>query len=70
MEQVRQQAAQMGFGGTAIMDVQPARGIIRLKLGLTQPAQTGPFTIRYANIIATLLGAMNVQTKLYQEEDQ
>ncbi len=44
MNQFREHMARSGFSGTAIIDVHPSTGTIRIKVNTTQPEQLKPFT--------------------------
>jgi hypothetical protein len=70
LNQFRQQAAQSGFSGTGIIDVQPKGGIIRLKLNITPPGGLKVFTKNFAEAIGVMLGAMNIQVKIHIEQEE
>lgn len=69
MEQARQQIAQTGFSGTAIMDVHPSSGFLRLKVNVSPPEKLVEFMTNYANLAVTLLAVMNIQAKVNIAED-
>jgi len=68
IEQSKQQAAQIGFSGSAIVDVQPASGIIRLKISSTPPESLKPFITNYINFLMMSLNTMNVDVKIHISE--
>jgi hypothetical protein len=68
IEQSKQQAAQIGFSGSAIVDVQPASGIIRLKISSSPPESLKPFITNYVNFLMMSLNAMNVDVKIHISE--
>lgn len=61
----RQQAAAAGFSGTAILDIHPTTGIIRLKVNLIPPDKIQEFTTNYSNFLLMSLNAMNITTKTH-----
>ena len=69
VNQFRQNSARMGFSGTAILDVHPASGIIRLKLNSNPPESLRPFTSNYAGFLKMSLNAMNVEVKIHIAEE-
>lgn len=69
MNQTKQQAVAAGFSGTAIIDVHPSRGYLRLKLKLSQPDKLSEFMNTYAGVIGMTLGAMNVESKIHISEE-
>ena len=69
VNQFRQHSAQMGFSGTAILDVHPSSGIIRLKLNSNPPESLQPFTTNYAGFLKMSLNAMNVEVKMHIAEE-
>lgn len=64
MEQFRQQWANAGFSGMAILDVHPATGIIRIKLNVP-PERLEQFVANYTNILKMSLNAMNIEVKTH-----
>ena len=68
IEQNKQQAAQIGFSGSAIVDVQPTSGIIRLKISSTPPESLKPFITNYINFLMMSLNTMNVDVKIHISE--
>ena len=68
IEQSKQQAAQIGFSGSAIVDVQPASGIIRLKISSSPPESLKPFITNYINFLMMSLNAMNIDVKIHISE--
>jgi hypothetical protein len=67
--QVRQQSAQTGFSGTAILDVHPSTGIIRLKVNSVPPEKLGEFIMNYTNILIMSLNAANINVKTHIAQD-
>lgn len=65
VSQYRQQVAQAGLSGTAILDIHPSSGIIRLKVNLIPPEKIGEFITNYSNFLVMSLSAMNVTTKTH-----
>lgn len=63
MGQFREQAASTGFGGTAILDVHPDVGIIRLKLNTVPPEALGQFTEGFSQMMVMMLGGVNITVK-------
>lgn len=70
LNQFKEQAAQAGFSGTAIMDVQPKSGVIRLKLSTKPPEGLKAFTKNFSQVMTMMLGGMNVQVKIHIEEGE
>ena len=66
----RQQAAQAGFSGTGILDVQPISGLIRLKLNTVPPEKLSPFIEGFAQCLAMMLNGMNIQMKVHIERER
>jgi hypothetical protein len=70
-QQLAQAAAQAGLSRTAILDVHPTTGIIRLKVNLVPLEKTREFITTYAKaIIAVSLGAANISVKTYVGEEK
>ena len=67
--QQKQQAAQGGLSGTAILDIHPTTGIMRLKINLVPAERLGDFITNYAKVITMSLNAMNVSVKTYVAEE-
>ena len=67
--QAKQQAVQTGFGGSAILDVHPSTGIIRLKVNSVPPEKLGEFIMNYTNILIMSLNAMNINVKTHVDQD-
>lgn len=70
LNQFRQQAAQAGFSGTGILDVQPISGLIRLKLNTVPPEKLSPFTEGFSQCLAMMLNGMNIQVKVHIERER
>jgi len=68
LNQFRQQAAQAGFSGTGILDVQPTSGLIRLKLNTVPPEMLRSFTEGFSQCLAMMLSGMNIQMKVHLEQ--
>jgi hypothetical protein len=68
-DQARQHAAAMGISGTAIVDVRPDQGFLRLKVKLNQPDKLPEFMRSYAQVMVMMLRFMNVDAKIHLEED-
>jgi len=69
MNQFRQHMARSGFSGTAIIDVHPSSGIIRIKVSVTPPEQLKPFTTGCGQMLNILLAASNVEAKMHISEE-
>ena len=67
--QRKQQSAQAGLSGTAILDIHPATGIMRLKINLVPPEKIGEFIKNYANVVTMSLNAANISVKMHTEEE-
>jgi len=67
--QAKQKAGQTGFGGSAILDVHPATGIIRLKVNSEPPEKLGEFIMNYTNILIMSLNAANISVKTHVAQD-
>lgn len=63
----RQQMANVGFTGSAIIDIHPNTGIIRIKLNVP-PEKLGQFITNYTNVLKMSLNAMNLEVKTHIEE--
>ena len=70
VEQKKQQAAQTGLSGTAILDIHPATGIMRLKINLTPPEKIGEFIVNYAKVITMSLNSVNISVKTHVAEKE
>jgi hypothetical protein len=69
-EQVRGYATAMGLSGSAVVDVHPSRGFLRVKVKLTSPQMLPEFMANYANLVTMTLGAMNVQAKVHINNEE
>ncbi|NVM21741.1 MAG: hypothetical protein HWN68_08175 [Desulfobacterales bacterium] len=65
----KQKAAQTGFGGSAIIDVNPATGIIRMKIKTNSPERLKPFMGQYPQILAMSLTALNIEVKVHVAQE-
>ncbi|MBA7689014.1 hypothetical protein ES703_97507 [subsurface metagenome] len=68
--QSKQQAAQGGLSGTAILDIHPTTGIMRLKINLTPPEKIGEFITNYAKVITMSLNSVNISVKTHVAEGE
>ena len=68
--QQKQQAAQGGLSGTAILDIHPTTGIMRLKINLIPPEKVGEFIRNYANVITMSLNSVNISVKTHITEKE
>jgi hypothetical protein len=59
----RRAVAERGLSGTAILDLQPAKGIIRLRVSLSPPQKLEEFITSYGEVIVMGLRLLNVETK-------
>ena len=65
MEEAKRQATQAGLSGSAIVDVHPSAGFVRIKVKMNPPEMLPEFMRNYANVLATTLGMMNLETKIH-----
>lgn len=66
-EQYKQQLANAGFSGTALLDVQTSKGIFRIKLNVP-PDKLEQVMTAYTNMLTMSLRAMNLEVKTHVEE--
>ena len=66
--QSKQQAARGGLSGTAILDIHPTTGTIRLKINLTPSDKIGEFITNYAKVITMSLNGVNISVKTHVAE--
>ena len=69
MNRFRDHMARSGFSGTAIIDVHPSTGIIRIKMNTARPEQLKPFITGYAQMLNILLTASNIEAKMHVSEE-
>ena len=69
MNQTRQQAAQAGFSGSAIVDAHPATGILRIKITTSPPESLESFVTNYLQFLNMSLTAMNVEARIHIAEE-
>jgi len=69
IEQARQQVALAGFSGTAMIDVHPSDGFLRLKVKVDPADKLTEFMTNYADIVAMTLVIMNIQVKMHITKD-
>ena len=67
--QQKQQAAQGGLSGTAILDIHPTTGIMRLKINLIPPEKIGEFITSYSKVIIMSLNSVNINVKTHVAEE-
>ena len=70
MNQFREQARQAGFSGSAIIDVHPSSGIIRIKVAVPPPSNLGAVVANYAQFVSMSLGAMNIEARIHFAEEE
>lgn len=70
MNQIRQHVSQQGLSGTAIIDIQPEAGIIRLKVNTVPPENVGPFINGLIQLLSVVLTAANITFKVHVTEDK
>jgi len=70
INQIRQQTSQQGLSGTAIIDVQPEAGVIRLKVSTMPPENIGPFINGLIQLLSVVLTAANNTFKVHVTEDK
>jgi len=63
MKQFREQMVQAGFSGSAIVDVHPTNGIIRIKVNTSPPENLISFITNYAQFLNISLGVMNIESR-------
>jgi len=68
VESFRQQAASAGLSGQGLIDVQPGRGIIRIKLDIAPPADQAVFTEQFSRVLGVMLSGMNVSVRTHVSE--
>jgi len=69
MNQFREHMAKSGFSGTAIIDVHPSTGIIRIKVNVSPPQNLKPFTTGCGQMLNILLAASNIEAKMHISEE-
>jgi len=69
IEDARQQAAQQGFSGRAIIDVHPSKGLVRMKIEMNPSERLPEFMRRYAGGLAVTLSMMNLEAKVHLAEE-
>lgn len=69
VENIRQQAVQAGISGSALVDIQPSRGIIRVKVNMPSKEQVRPFTQNYGQVICASLQGLNLSVKRHIAEE-
>lgn len=63
----KQQLADAGFSGTALLDLQTSKGIVRIKINC--PAdKLEQFMTAYANVLVMSLRSMNLEVRVHTEE--
>ncbi len=70
MNQFREQARRAGFSGSAIIDVHPSSGIIRIKMAVPQPMSLETIVTNYAKFLSISLGAMNIEARVHFAEEE
>ena len=70
INQTRQQAAEAGFSGSAIVDVHPSKGIVRIKISTSPPESLASFVTNYLQFLNMSLGAMNVEARIHIAEEE
>jgi hypothetical protein len=70
MNQCKEQMARAGISGRALIDIQPAKGIIRIKIQAT-PEKLPGIIQNYAQVLTMSLGMLNIEAKVHvTQEDQ
>jgi hypothetical protein len=67
--QTRQQSAQAGFGGNAILDVHPTSGVIRMKVKTASPETLRAFMANFPQFLVASLSAMNIEVKVFVNQE-
>jgi hypothetical protein len=70
MNQFKEQMAQAGFSGNAIVDVQPEKGVIRIKVNMIPPENLISFVTNYVQILNFSLRAFNVEARVHFAEQE
>jgi len=70
MNQYREQARQAGFSGSAIIDVHPSSGVIRIKLSVPPQSNLRDFINGYTKVLTMSLGMMNIEAKVHFTEEE
>ena len=70
MNQARQQAAQAGFSGTAIVDAHPSTGILRIKIITTPPESLASFVTNYLQFVNMSLRTLNIEARVHIAEEE
>jgi len=70
MNQFREQARRAGFSGSAIIDVHPSAGIIRIKVNTTPPENLKPFITGCTQMLNILLAASNIEARVHFAEEE
>ena len=70
MNQARQQAAQAGFSGTAIVDAHPSTGILRIKITTTPPESLASFVTNYLQFVNMSLLTLNIEAHVHIAEEE
>ncbi len=69
VEEAKQQAAQAGVGGKALIDIHPSTGIVRIKVVMNPPEMLPEFMRSYGNVLATTLGMMNLEARIHVSDE-
>ena len=70
MNQFKEQMARAGISGTALIDIQPAKGIIRIKIQAA-PEKLPTIITNFTQFLTMSLGVMNIDAKVHvTQEDQ
>jgi hypothetical protein len=69
IEQARQQVAQTGFGGTAVIDVHLAKGFFRVKIEVNPPEKLVELMTNFVNILVMALAMLNIHAKVHISKD-
>ncbi len=70
LNQSREYARQAGLAGTAIIDVHPGSGIIRIKVNVVPPESTPSFITNYAQFLNMALTALNIEAKVHFAQEE
>ena len=70
MNQARQQAAQAGFSGSAIVDTHPSKGILRIKITTTPPESLASFVTNYLQFVNMSLRTLNIEARIHIAEEE
>jgi len=69
MNQCKEQMAHAGISGSAIIDIQPTKGIIRIKIQAL-PEKLPMIITNYSQFLTMSLGVMNIDAKVHITQEE